>query len=322
VKLFPAPGERRRLALLCCVFVAVAAAAPIVSASREEHGRWLKGTTEQGRRMDLWVDEDGKLRVLKTQIRTLCRGDYHWRVGWNPSPGWGRFTQRGARVTVRELQSQADRRVLGRLTGSIEGGSASGTVRASARFYRDGREVQACESGAVRWAAGPDAERIISEVPPAPSARGYHYAPVPSLAGRVSAARRRFIQRTDQTCAITYGATNAAARAMRRAQGDPERRADAYRAYLEAHTSQLRAIEALGSPPDGVASHRRWLDNFRERVRLEGELLRRLERGALEEADAIDARIGRLKMAGNTRGQRFGLRICTSNGPARTPIPY
>ena len=138
---------------------------------------------------------------------------------------------------------------------------------------------------------------------------------------RISSARRRFIERTDQTCAITYGATNAAARAMSAAQGDPTLRADAYRAYLEAHADQLRAIEGLGRPPDGVVSHSRWLDNFRMRVRLERELLRRLESGALEEANAIDARIGRLKVAGNTLGQRFGLRICTSNGPDRTPVP-
>ena len=108
---------------------------------------------------------------------------------------------------------------------------------------------------------------------------------------------------------------------MRAAQGDPDRRADAYRAYLDAHTNQLRAIEGLGQAPDGVAAHRQWLDNFRERVRLEGELLRRLESGALEEANAIDARIGRLKIEGNTLGQRFGLRICTSNGPDRTLVP-
>ena len=322
MKLVPAPGERRRLVLLCGALAVVAAAAPIVSAKREEDGRWLMGTTEQGRRMDLWVDADGKLSVLKTQIRTLCRGGYHWRVGWNPSrPSWGRFTQHGARVEVRELQAQSDRRVLTRLTGKIQGSSASGTVRAFGRFYRDGREVQACESGAVRWAAGPDAERRLYEVPPAPAAPGYRYAPVPSLAGKVSSARRRFIELTDWTCAITYPATNAAAGAMRAAAMDPERRADAYRAYLEAHTDQLRAIEGLGPPPDGVAIHRRWLDNFRERVRLEGELLRRLESGALEEANAIDARIGRLKLAGNTMGQRFGLRICTSNGPDRTPVP-
>jgi hypothetical protein len=155
-------------------------------------------------------------------------------------------------------------------------------------------------------------------VPPRRAAGGYRYAPVPSLAGRISSARRRFIELTDRTCAVTYASPNAAARAMRAAQGDPDLRADA---YLEAHTDQLRAIEDLGPPPDGVASHRRWLDNFRERVRLEGELLRRLESGALEEADAIDARIGRLKLAGNTMGQRFGLRICTSNGPDRTPVP-
>ena len=321
MKLFPAPGERRRLAALCCVLVALAAAAPIVSASREEHGHWLRGTTEQGRRMDLWVDEGGKLRVLKTQIRTLCRGGYHWRVGWNPSPGWGRFTQHGARVAVRELQSQADRRVLTRLEGSIRGSSGSGTVHASARFYRDGREVQACESGAVRWAAGADAKRRLAEVPPAPSARGYQYAPVPSLAGRVSPARRRFIQLTDRTCAVTSAGTVAAAREAHAAEGDPARLIDAYRGYVVAHTAQLRAIESLGAPPDGVAAHGRWLANFRKRVRMERSFPRLLAARRFGEVRALQARIRRLKMAGNTMGQRFGLRICTSNGPDRTPIP-
>jgi hypothetical protein len=60
---------------------------------------------------------------------------------------------------------------------------------------------------------------------------------------------------------------------------------------------------------------------MRTRIRLERAQLRVGSAGNFDRVRAIDQRIGRLKVRGNGIGQRFGLLVCTSNGPDRTPIP-
>jgi hypothetical protein len=159
VRLFLAPGaERRRLALLCCILAAVVAVAPIVRAKGGDEGHVFRGKTEQGHHIELFVDDDGRLRGVETRIDSLCRGGYGWSVDWSPREAWARFSRRGSRVAVRELTSPdgrgRSRRVLVRLVGRVDGDRARGTVLVNARFYRNGREVQACESGPRRWTAG------------------------------------------------------------------------------------------------------------------------------------------------------------------------
>jgi len=117
----------------------------------------------------------------------------------------------------------------------------------------------------------------------------------------------------------TFEATQVALAAVARAAGDSRAQIQAYGGYVEAHRAQLRALEALGTPPDGVTLHRRWLDNFRTRVRLERRVLRLWAAGEVLRARAEHDRLGPLKVRGNTAGQRFGLEVCTSNGPDRTP---
>jgi hypothetical protein len=320
VKLVPGAGNTRRLIVLCCLLAAVGVAAPIVWAMRD-HERRLIGMTEQGHTLELVLDEDGRLRGVETHIDAVCRGGHPWGVDWSPRESDARITQRDGRVAVRELVSRADQRVLVRLTGRVEGRVASGTVRVFARFYSAGQEVQACESGPRRWTAGDDAAARLAEAPPMREPRGRSYGLAPSLAGKVSPSRRRFIEKTDQTCLATYGPARAAYEAVQAAAGDIERQTEAFRAYVEAHADQLRALEGLGRPRDGAALHERWLANFRLRVRLERRLLRLAEAGRLADAAAINRRLGPLKMEGNKAGQQFGLRICTSNGPDRTPVP-
>jgi hypothetical protein len=133
---------------------------------------------------------------------------------------------------------------------------------------------------------------------------GSYYPKVPSLAGKVSPERRRFIRQTDAMCLVTH-------RAVRAARTYPD--------YVEAHAAQLRALESIGTPPDGVKLHRRWLENFRARVRLERRSVALAEAGRYEEARAMWQRLGPMKIEGNRYGQRFGLQVCTSNGPGRSP---
>jgi hypothetical protein len=91
-----------------------------------------------------------------------------------------------------------------------------------------------------------------------------------------------------------------------------------YPEYVEAHAAQLHALESIGAPPDGKLLHRRWLDNFRARVRLERRSLALAQAGRYEEARAMWQRLGPLNAKGNAAGQRFGLQVCTSNGPDRS----
>jgi hypothetical protein len=265
VRVLPAPGAgRRRLAVLCCALAAVGVAAPIVWATRRGDERWLHGRTQQGNELDLLLDESGRLGGVETEIEAVCKGSFRMPVGWSPRQAFARFTQDGERVAVREFRSRVledgrTERMFVRLKGRIPPDDrAAGTVRLVARYYRDGREVQACESGPRRWAAGPGSRRRLAEAPPMRAPRGYYWPRVPSLAGEVSAARKRFIQRTDATCAATYAPTQVALRALAAA---PDRYAqiEAYGAFVEAHAGQLHALEVLGRPPDGVRQHRRWL---------------------------------------------------------------
>ena len=327
MQVMPAPGERRRLVVLCALLVVVGIAAPIVRASRdgdEPQSRWLAGKTEQRQGLRLLVDAGGRVQAVETHVDSRCRGGYPWGVDWTPAKGWARFSRSGRRVTVRELRTRPDgqggrQRVLMRLVGRVDGDTAAGTVRLQARFYRGGVERQACDSGRIRWAVGSGAARRLAAAPPARRSGGSYWPRVPSLAGKVSVARRRFIELTDQTCAATFGPTQAALAAVDRAAGDPRAQLEAYRGYVAAHGAQLGALEALGAPPDGVALHRRWLDNFRTRVRLEGRMMRFWAAGATARARAANDRLAQLKVRGNTFGQRFGLQVCTSNGPDRTP---
>jgi hypothetical protein len=328
VKLFPAPGEQRRLVVLCCILAALGIAAPIVWAVRKREpgvrGDTLAGKTDQGHSLQLMLDERGRVSGVNTRIDSRCKGGHPWWVDWSPRHGWARFTQRGERFRVRELRTQpveggGKRRIWTRLVGRVERRRAIGTVRVSARFYRRGVEWQACESGPRRWTAGESAERRLAQAPPLRGPGRRYYPRVPSFAGKISPARRRFVVRTDRTCALTYPATQLALRAVQAAAGDLQRQIEAYGAYVEAHTDQLRALEGLGTPPDGVALHRRWLENFRTRVRLERRVLRLAEAGRFGEAAAVRTRLAELKVRGNVAGQRFGLQVCTSNGPDRTP---
>jgi hypothetical protein len=307
VELKPAPGDRRRLVVLCCILAALGIAAPIVWATRK-HSHRLTGKTEQGHRLKLMLDGDDRVIGLETRIDALCRGGQHWRPSWKPGKGWAKFAQHGERVRIRELRTEPagngqTRRVCARLVGRVKDGYAEGTVRLVARFYRGGTEVQACESGLQRWAAGIAANRRLAAAPPVRPLGGRYYPEVPSLAGKVSAERKHFIELTDRTCLSSHLAVLAAR---------------TYPEYVEAHSAQLRALEALGAPPDGIRLHRRWLGSFRTRVRLERRSVALAAAGRHEEARATWERLGPLKSEGNRYGQRFGLQVCTSNGPDRS----
>jgi hypothetical protein len=108
---------------------------------------------------------------------------------------------------------------------------------------------------------------------------GFYYPEVPSLATDVSPERETFIELVDSTCVRLYNASipaeNEAAAANRGVKSARERNM-AY--YLAWHTAELRALAALGEPPQARELYDAWLENFRQRVAIERSLLVHYER--------------------------------------------
>jgi hypothetical protein len=231
-------------------------------------------------------------------VKSRCRGGTSWTLEWAPREGDAAFKQRGDRLVVREVVERPERdgrlsRIGAVMTGQVGPERAGGEIRIVSR----------------------------NALPPR-RPTDWYYPKVPSLAGELSPARASFIRLTDQTCARTFGPARAAYEAAAAAVGDPARQLVAYKAYVDAHAAQLRALEELGPPPDRAELHAHWIGNMRERIRLERAILRFARAEDSHRVYAAHRRVGRLKMRGNTAGQRFGLQICTSNGPGRTPVPH
>jgi hypothetical protein len=285
----------------------------------------LDGETGQGRELELELDGSGKPVALSTSVTSLCRGGKRWTIDWDPREGDAVFQQRGDRFTVEEIleQPEGDGRIssIGAvMSGHVGDGRAGGQLRLVARVHLGGREVQACDSGPLRWAAGTDAHRRLAKALPPPRFTDWYYPKVPSLAGDVSSGRNAFITAADDTCARTFKAVRSAGEGIVAVLGDPARELAAYDRYVDAHEAQLTALERLGRPPDGVRLYARWMENLSARIRLERAQLRAGAAGEYVRAQAMFARIGGLMIQGNGIGQRFGLRVCTSTGPDRTPI--
>jgi hypothetical protein len=167
-------------------------------------------------------------------------------------------------------------------------------------------------------------EEDVAAAPLATStARGtFVYDPAPSAAGDVSPARRRFIARADQTCVRSdrRGQADEAAFA-RRVALRPDARELVTRFYVRWHTSQYRALRALGKPPEAPFAYRRWLTNLGARVRLEARYVPLMRAGRAAEAQATLEQVNALKARGDMLGRHFGLQRCTADGPGRRPIP-
>ena len=86
-------------------------------------------------------------------------------------------------------------------------------------------------------------------------------------------------------------------------------------AVVADHERQYLAIARLGEPLTAVAVYRDWRSNMHERIRLESLAVLQRDGGSRKRSEATLAHVGFLKIVGNARGEEFGLRVCTSNGP-------
>lgn len=147
---------------------------------------------------------------------------------------------------------------------------------------------------------------------------GGSYAPAPSTAGPMSRDWREFADTVDQICAVNFN------RAMyneavieqvgeQKGWSEDHEEAVAYRMWSASQADTYRMTGRLGTPPRRAALFQRWRENVAFRGRLMKVQARAWDAGDDAVLNRNYARIHRLKLASDRLGQRFGLRICTSN---------
>jgi uncharacterized RDD family membrane protein YckC len=171
------------------------------------------------------------------------------------------------------------------------------------------------------WAVGGAVFLLLIGPPTGP---GGSYPPAPSLAGEMTPEWREFAAGVDRACAANFNA-GVAQRSAISARADSEgwdRRSETtalLSSYATAQQATYDAIATLGEPPAKSNLFARWHNNVGRRAVL-------MRRRAAAWADGnsrlhlvMDRRILALKIDADRMGQRFGLTVCTSNGPGREP---
>jgi hypothetical protein len=177
------------------------------------------------------------------------------------------------------------------------------------------------------WIGGSDAssltapqlppQHLPADYPPDHSPPGY-YPPAPSTAVGMTPAWRQYAARVDATCALSFNyamalvaRTNHAARAEGWSQ--PRWEEAVVRLWSQEDGRIHKATAKLGPPPARPVLFARWRANVARRAALFGQASRVSGQGNFDAESRILHRIDRLKARSDRIGQRFGLRICTSN---------
>lgn len=169
------------------------------------------------------------------------------------------------------------------------------------------REDSGSKSGVL--AATPDADR---EVPP-----GY-YPPAPSEAVGMTPEWRRFADGIDRLCAQSFNfaiAVDARTQELAKLRGWSRARTEA--AVVKVWAEQVATISLgatrAGAPPRRQRLFDRWRSNVAQRAALFNRASEEAGAGNFAVESRLLDRIHRLKARSDELGQRFGLRICTSN---------
>jgi hypothetical protein len=240
----------------------------------------VQSAVERGLRVggiDVWVDEQQRVRRMELAFSM-------------PSPAGGTV-----QVSV--------------AMGLSDYGARVPATRPPAGKVYDATSLAQDSAGDSGGYLSPKAARAAGEIPPAPS-----------HAGQMTSDWKAFAERVDYTCASVFNASEAARiQADRKAasQGVPgyKRSSIGWTYMANAQEREYQLVKAMGDPPEKAALFHRWLENAGERA----QLMRTMSEawanqdGPLE--SRTNARITQLKVKANHLGQRFGLRICTSNGP-------
>ena len=166
--------------------------------------------------------------------------------------------------------------------------------------------------GSNAQVSGPGSQYPPDHVPP-----GY-YPPAPSKAVGMTPEWRSFAATVDRTCALSFNYAQALVartneKATLRGWSEPRAESAVVRLWAQEDARILRATARMGPPPERPVLFARWRANVRTRTGLFFDASRVAGRGDFEAESGILHRILRLKGKSDELGQRFGLRICTSN---------
>jgi hypothetical protein len=154
--------------------------------------------------------------------------------------------------------------------------------------------------------------------------RQTEYAPAESLAGPMTPEWRDFADEVDHVCARNLNATQSDVDGVRD-QSDDEGWSGATTSSAEWHVQAVhqaetqREVLALGRPPAQPELFQEWATSVGRRAQLMEDVSQAWGREDRNVAEVGRLRLEGMKIDANWVGQHFGLRICTSNGPAPEP---
>lgn len=146
---------------------------------------------------------------------------------------------------------------------------------------------------------------------------GFH-PPAPSKAVGMTPQWREFADSVDRICATSYNAAlgiEAQVKHVAAVRGWSDRRAEEARlkVWNDQALTILRSIEALGKPPERPDLFGRWRANVARRLALRNDAAQAASEGRWGAYRDRMNGINPLKDRSDAIGERFGLRICTSN---------
>ena len=128
----------------------------------------------------------------------------------------------------------------------------------------------------------------------------------------------KYAAMVDRTCALSWNymkilQLRAGQIAVAHHWDDRRAAATMWRLSADEDARIHHATAILGRPPRAQALFARWRANVATRSNLFRQAGRAAAAGNFSRAQRLCARISRLKIEADRLGQRFGLRICTSN---------
>lgn len=278
---------------------------------------YLRGFTDEQQSISVALDHDGRIHALNVQLIGLCENGGRYSVGWSPESPRIPFRSNVSGIVAHEYGEQRSAagvvsRTVAGTTARVEHGgeNAAGNVRYQTIFrYPDGRRLR-CDSGYVHWEVNRTGNANGAKLTGPPGS----FPPVSSLAGAAPLEQLQFASVVDNTCGTTYDENQVRKLRRRRAH---ETLISQQAAGIVDHERQYIAISRLGRPPSAAGLYQAWLANMLERIRLEWRALRQRAQRKLQRSEMTLAKVNFLKVEGDSLGQEFGLRVCTSNGPLR-----
>jgi hypothetical protein len=148
-------------------------------------------------------------------------------------------------------------------------------------------------------------------------AQGY-YPLARSKAEGMTPEWREFTHAVDRICGLSYNYALAEDdriqnRALTEHWSNPKTEAASVYVWFREDARIVAGTTELGQPPDKAALYERWRHNVATRTLLFRKAGDAARRGDFAGESRIFNRIHRLKTDADALGQRFGLKICTSN---------